>query len=134
MKNNLKYSTLYSATLHNALAYGRLNDNVAHTKVGVYLVVFRIKKIVIDQYIIMYIILIYLLTVYQLYDIKKTTTTEDHVSITFLIDLGVKKDLFKFFSTVFNKGKDEFLQQLRIPTNMYILKDCLFVLRDIHVT
>lgn len=47
-KNNLKYNTLYSATLPNVL-YGILNDNVADTKVGVYLVVFRVKKkIVID--------------------------------------------------------------------------------------
>lgn len=44
MFNNLKYSTLYSATLHNALAHGRLIDNVADTKVDVYLIVFRVKK------------------------------------------------------------------------------------------
>jgi len=54
--------------------------------------------------------------------------------MTSLIDLGVKKDLFKFFSTVFNKWKNEFLQQLKIPTDMYILKNCLFVLRDMNVT
>lgn len=67
------------------------------------------------------------------YILKKTTTVLDVDSIITLIDLAIKKDYIKFLLIPFKASgtkKEAELKQLTIKEDLYILKDCIFVVKS----
>lgn len=66
-----------------------------------------------------------------LFDIlKKSTTNLDIDKMISLIDLAIKKKYLEFFNTAFTANGEPELKNLDCFNDIYILKDCLFVVQN----
>lgn len=66
--------------------------------------------------------------------LKKTTTVKNSISITCLIDLAIKRDYFKFFTTVYPQTDVEvFKKFIPIEKYIYMIKDCIFLVQDLNL-